>query len=82
MRITRMEAAQCAVSILAAFAFDCWQANRTEPLTGHAWLLVVLLVGFATARLATSIIFRLEPRCLAARSLLQWLDRPFVAGRQ
>jgi hypothetical protein len=64
----RMELAQCAVSIIAAFAFDRWQASDPLP-TGQSWLLCVLLVGVGAAWLFTVIVCRLPARY--SRWLLQ-----------
>ncbi len=63
----RMELAQCAVSIIAAFAFDRWQASDPLP-TGQSWLLCILLVGVGAAWLFTLVIER-----LASGRFRRWL---------
>ncbi len=80
MRITRMEVAQCAISIAVAFAFHVWQADDPLP-TKQSWLVMILVVGFGAAWLATQIIVRLASRHSALQSLLQWLGEPVIPSR-
>ncbi len=59
MRISWMELSQVAVSVMAAFAFDRYQA-AVDPLpTTQSWLIWVLFVGIGAAWLYTQVIVRL-----------------------